>query len=227
MARFGAPRDSVPSTGSPVRCSPTSAHERCSPASPRTAWCRSTCLPPPATASGCSSPRTRSAGPSRAGGSQRLTDALASYFRVARRRDRDRRASRVARSSCRRRARCLCDVTPRQFLQLAGDNVRRPRMRDDLRRYRYGPGVFKMDWALSDPVPWRARGRATTQARSTSAARSTRSRPSERDAWEGRDSERPYVLRRPAQPLRRVARARRASTRCGPTATSPTARPST
>jgi phytoene dehydrogenase-like protein len=46
------------------------------------------------------------------------------------------------------------DVTPRQLLHIAGDEL--PSVyRSRLRRFRYGPGVFKMDWALSGPVPWR------------------------------------------------------------------------
>jgi phytoene dehydrogenase-like protein len=49
----------------------------------------------------------------------------------------------------------LLDVSPRQFLDLAGDRLggfsRRP-----LERFRYGPGVCKVDWALSGPVPWEA-----------------------------------------------------------------------
>jgi phytoene dehydrogenase-like protein len=48
----------------------------------------------------------------------------------------------------------LLDVTPRQLLQLAPHQglLRRTL----LRRYRYGPGVFKIDWALSQPIPWKA-----------------------------------------------------------------------
>jgi phytoene dehydrogenase-like protein len=49
----------------------------------------------------------------------------------------------------------LLDVTPRQFLELAGD-APLGRYRAALRRYRYGPGVVKVDYALSEPVPWRA-----------------------------------------------------------------------
>jgi phytoene dehydrogenase-like protein len=49
----------------------------------------------------------------------------------------------------------LLDVTPRQLLALAGhklpDSYRRR-----LERYRYGPGVFKLDYALSAPIPWQA-----------------------------------------------------------------------
>jgi phytoene dehydrogenase-like protein len=49
----------------------------------------------------------------------------------------------------------LLDVTPRQLLKLAGDRLP-ARYREALDRYRYGPGVFKMDFALAGPVPWRA-----------------------------------------------------------------------
>lgn len=48
----------------------------------------------------------------------------------------------------------LFDVTPRQLLHVAGELLPSG-YRERLRRFRYGPGVFKMDWALSGPVPWR------------------------------------------------------------------------
>jgi phytoene dehydrogenase-like protein len=47
----------------------------------------------------------------------------------------------------------LFDVTPRQLLRIAGDHLP-SRYRQALGRYRYGPGVFKVDWALDEPVPW-------------------------------------------------------------------------
>ncbi len=47
------------------------------------------------------------------------------------------------------------DVTPRQLLAVAGDRFP-PRYRSRLERYRYGPGVFKVDYALDGPVPWQA-----------------------------------------------------------------------
>jgi phytoene dehydrogenase-like protein len=50
----------------------------------------------------------------------------------------------------------LLDVTPRQLLTLGGEQIP-PSFRRQLQRYRYGPGVFKVDWALSQPIPWRAR----------------------------------------------------------------------
>lgn len=49
----------------------------------------------------------------------------------------------------------LFDVTPRQLVAIVGDQLP-ARYRNALQRYRYGPGVFKIDWALSEPVPWTA-----------------------------------------------------------------------
>jgi DNA-binding response OmpR family regulator len=46
----------------------------------------------------------------------------------------------------------LLDVTPRQLVEIAGDQLP-PAYRQKLEQYRYGPGVFKMDWALSGPIP--------------------------------------------------------------------------
>lgn len=49
----------------------------------------------------------------------------------------------------------LCDMTPRQLLAVASDKLR-PGYGNRLRRFRYGPGAFKIDYALSEPIPWRA-----------------------------------------------------------------------
>ena len=86
----------------------------------------------------------------------------------------------------------LCDVTPRQFLRIAGDGLR-GLYRRRLSRFRYGPGVFKMDWALNAPVPWRSPecARAGTVHVGGSLAEISES---ERAVWENRVSERPYVL---------------------------------
>ena len=49
----------------------------------------------------------------------------------------------------------LCDITPRQFLRIAGDRF--PLWyRRKLERYRYGLAAFKLDWALAAPIPWKA-----------------------------------------------------------------------
>jgi phytoene dehydrogenase-like protein len=49
----------------------------------------------------------------------------------------------------------LCDLTPRQLLKVAGNRLSRS-YRRQLERYGYGFGVFKMDWAIDGPIPWRA-----------------------------------------------------------------------
>jgi phytoene dehydrogenase-like protein len=46
----------------------------------------------------------------------------------------------------------LCDISPRELLRLGRFPERYERA---LQRYRYGPGAFKLDWALSAPIPWR------------------------------------------------------------------------
>lgn len=47
------------------------------------------------------------------------------------------------------------DLSPRQVARIAGEALP-TRIRDAFARYPQGPGVFKLDWALSEPIPWRA-----------------------------------------------------------------------
>ncbi len=49
----------------------------------------------------------------------------------------------------------LCDVTPRQLISIAGTRLSESFKRK-LQKFRYGPGVFKVDYALSEPIPWKA-----------------------------------------------------------------------
>ncbi len=49
----------------------------------------------------------------------------------------------------------LCDVTPRQLLKIAGERLSDSYKRQ-LKKFRYGPGVFKVDYALREPIPWKA-----------------------------------------------------------------------
>lgn len=51
----------------------------------------------------------------------------------------------------------LCDVTARQFADLAGDRLKPP-FQKLLRHFEYGPGAFKIDYALNAPIPWKAEG---------------------------------------------------------------------
>jgi phytoene dehydrogenase-like protein len=49
----------------------------------------------------------------------------------------------------------LCDITPRQLLAIAGERLS-PCYKRSLRRFHQGPGVFKVDYALNAPIPWKA-----------------------------------------------------------------------
>lgn len=86
----------------------------------------------------------------------------------------------------------LFDVTPRQLVRIAGDALR-PRYREQLENYRYGLGAFKVDWALSGPVPWR-NSRCAETAVVHLAGSYDEVLASERAPWDGIDAERPFVL---------------------------------
>jgi phytoene dehydrogenase-like protein len=88
------------------------------------------------------------------GGSQKIADALASYLRSLGGEIFTGMRVRLVDEVPRTRT-VLFDVTPRQLLSIAGDHFT-GRYRRALRRYRYGPGVFKMDFALDGPIPWEA-----------------------------------------------------------------------
>jgi len=46
------------------------------------------------------------------------------------------------------------DLTPRQILKIAGASLPK-HIAQSLQKFQYGPGVFKMDWALNSPIPWK------------------------------------------------------------------------
>jgi phytoene dehydrogenase-like protein len=125
------------------------------------------------------------------GGSQRLADALTSYLRsLGGEIETGRRIGSLAELG---RARpVLLDLTPRQLLALAGDELPAG-YRRRLERYRYGPGVFKLDWALDGPIPWRAPecAEAATVHLGASLEEIV---ASERAPWHGEVAERPFVL---------------------------------
>jgi phytoene dehydrogenase-like protein len=86
----------------------------------------------------------------------------------------------------------LCDVTPRQLIRIAGNRLPRLYARR-LHRFRYGPGAFKIDYALDGPIPWQA---AECARAGTAHLGGTLEEiaESERAPWQGRIAERPYVL---------------------------------
>jgi phytoene dehydrogenase-like protein len=86
----------------------------------------------------------------------------------------------------------IFDVTPRQLANIAGDELP-PRYVKKLRRFRYGPGVFKVDYALDGPIPWRApecARSATVHLGGTLEEIADH----ERGIWKGRASDHPFVL---------------------------------
>lgn len=86
------------------------------------------------------------------GGAQAISDALAAYLRfLGGEIVPNSRVERLPESDV-----VMCDVTPRQFLALAAGRLPGG-YRRSLERYRYGPGAFKLDWALAGPIPWTAR----------------------------------------------------------------------
>ena len=86
----------------------------------------------------------------------------------------------------------LCDVAPRHLLRMAGGRLP-PSFRRTLERFRHGPGVCKVDWALDGPIPWKA---AECRLAGTVHLGGTLEEivASERAVWEGRHAEQPFVL---------------------------------
>lgn len=86
----------------------------------------------------------------------------------------------------------LFDVTPRQLIDIAGDALPTG-YRNRLRGFRHGQGVFKIDWVLSEPIPWRA---AVARRAGTLHLGGTLEdiAASERAVWEGRLPDAPYIL---------------------------------
>jgi phytoene dehydrogenase-like protein len=125
------------------------------------------------------------------GGSQRLADAMAAHLRSL--------GGEIATGTPVRTIddlppakAILCDLSPRPLLRIAGHRFTAS-YRRSLERYRYGMGVFKVDWALDGPIPWRT-AECATAATVHVGGTVAEMMASERDAWSGRVSERPYVL---------------------------------
>ena len=91
----------------------------------------------------------------------------------------------------------LCDVTPRQLLAIAGDKLP-PIYRRKLEGYRYGPGVYKLDWALSGPIPWKspecARSATVHVGGTVEEIAESERTACARVSREGMSHERPFVL---------------------------------
>ncbi len=86
----------------------------------------------------------------------------------------------------------LLDLTPRQVLAVAGSRLP-GRYRRALEGFRYGPGVFKLDWALDGPIPWL--DPATSRAATVHLGGELRDlAASEHAVARGNHPDRPFVL---------------------------------
>jgi len=86
----------------------------------------------------------------------------------------------------------LLDVTPRQLVKMAGSRLPSS-YRRKLERYRYGVAAFKVDWALHQPVPWRA-PECLTAGTVHLGGSLNEICESEHRPWHGEIAERPFVL---------------------------------
>lgn len=86
----------------------------------------------------------------------------------------------------------LFDIGPRATARIAEAWLPQ-RYRRRLECYRYGPGIFKMDYALSGPVPWTnplCRQAGTVHVGGTMAEIAH----AERETWQGKESAKPFIL---------------------------------
>ncbi len=86
----------------------------------------------------------------------------------------------------------LLDVTPRQLLDLTGAKLPAGYAKA-MRRFRYGPGIFKMDWALTGPVPWQAEQCRSTPTLHIGGSFHEIAR-SEAEVASGHHAERPFCI---------------------------------
>jgi phytoene dehydrogenase-like protein len=129
--------------------------------------------------------------PSARGGSQEITNALASLFRslggVIVTGYQLKSLGQLPKARV-----VLLDLGPRQFLRLTGEQLPGS-YRRRLERFRYGPGVFKIDYALSAPIPWKARACAAAGTVHVCGDFNEVAR-SEREVAQGKHPDQPFVL---------------------------------
>lgn len=86
----------------------------------------------------------------------------------------------------------LFDISPKQMINIVGDKFPKCYTRR-LQKYRYGPGVFKIDWALNAPIPWKDPN--CSHAGTVHLGENLEEiAKSEREVWQGIHPEKPFVL---------------------------------
>ncbi|HEV8282053.1 MAG TPA: NAD(P)/FAD-dependent oxidoreductase [Candidatus Limnocylindrales bacterium] len=86
----------------------------------------------------------------------------------------------------------IFDTTPRAVVEIAGERLP-PRIRSGYERFRYGSGVFKIDWALDGPIPWAAEGLRRVGTVHLGGPLEEIAR-SERQVAAGRHADKPFTL---------------------------------
>jgi phytoene dehydrogenase-like protein len=123
-------------------------------------------------------------------GSQRIADALVSILRgLGSEVSPDAAVDSVEETEA---ATVLCDVVPRELARIASRRLP-DRYLQRVLRFRHGPGAFKVDYALNEPIPWKApqcAGAGTVHLGGTLDEICA----SEQAPWQGRHAERPFVL---------------------------------
>lgn len=125
------------------------------------------------------------------GGSQSIANAMASYFQSLGGEIQLDSPVKSLRELPEARA-VLLNVSPKQLVQLCGDELS-SFYRWQLKGFKYGMGVFKVDWALDSPIPFHAeacRKAGTVHLGNTFEEVAL----SESQAWNGQHPDRPFVL---------------------------------
>jgi phytoene dehydrogenase-like protein len=86
----------------------------------------------------------------------------------------------------------LLDLTPRQVIRVAGPHLPE-KYRRSLSRFTYGPGIFKIDWALAAPIPWTYPECYRTATLHLGGSLEE-IQQGEAEAWTGTHSDKPFVL---------------------------------
>jgi len=125
------------------------------------------------------------------GGSTKITEALASYFKQL---GGEIHTNFIVNSLSELpdAKAYLFDTDPRQLAAIAGDALPNG-YKNRLMRYNYGPGTFKLDWALDGPIPWRDQ-RCLLASTVHVGGRLQEIAVSEQMAWDGKHCDKPYLI---------------------------------
>ncbi|TGK04899.1 NAD(P)/FAD-dependent oxidoreductase [Leptospira semungkisensis] len=126
-----------------------------------------------------------------AGGSQMIAKSLESYLKTLNVEIKTSQRVESLRQLPKTRA-VIFDTSPDQLATL-GEGALSSSYIKRIKSYRYGPGVFKMDWALDGPIPW-SDPRCLEASTVHLGGKFSEIAASEADVWKGKHPEKPYML---------------------------------